>query len=321
MEPEPTADATTAMRATPRLAWSQVPAPVRLSIEQALGSTVRSADSQEHGFSPGLAARCVLDDGRRVFVKAVSEDVNVDSARLARHEIRVNAHLGDVDAAPQLLHADDEDAWVVAVFEDVDGRQPLLPWTLDDLELVLRSVDHAPGASAGAPAELPTLVELLGDDFSGWRKLCAAGAPSPEDTPMGADALAELEATWVDHVAADHLIHADLRADNLLIDTADHVRIVDWANAALGPAWFDVACMVPSIAANSSWSAAEIWSRSAFAESVELDALTAAVAVLAGYFTEASQRPPVPQISGLREFQAAQARPARAWLTELLRAG
>lgn len=321
MEPEPTADATTAMRATPRLAWSQVPAPIRSSIEHAFGSTVRSAASQEHGFSPGLAARCVLDDGRRAFVKAVSEEVNVDSARLARHELRVNAHLQHVDVAPRLLHADDDGTWVVAVFEDVDGRQPALPWTDADLERVLGAVDAAPGAAAGAPAELPTLVELLRDDFSGWRKLLAAGASSPEDTAVELAALAELEATWVDHTGAEHLVHADLRADNLLIDSHGRVRIVDWANAALGPAWFDVVCMVPSIAANSTWSAAEIWSRSAFAGAVHREALTAAVAALAGYFTEASQRPPVPQIPGLREFQAAQARPARSWLTTLIAAG
>lgn len=309
------------MRLTRRCAWSELPTSVSAAIEQSVDARVVDAVSQEHGFSPGLAARCVLDDGRRVFVKAVSEDVNVDSARLARHEVRVNAHLQHVEAAPRLLHADDDGTWVVAVFEDVDGRQPSLPWTEDDLDRVLRTVDAAPTAAAGSPPGLPTLVELLRDDFSGWRKLRASGAPAPADLPVTLDALAELEATWVDHVGAEHLIHADLRADNLLIDADGRVRIVDWANAALGPGWFDVACMVPSVAANSEWSAAEVWSRSGFSTSVGHDALSAVVAALAGYFTEASRRPPVPQIPGLREFQAAQARPARAWLTELATPG
>ncbi len=319
VDPEPPADRTAAMRATPRLVWSDVPAPIRGSIEEALGSSVRSAVSQEHGFSPGLASRCRLEDGRRVFVKAVSERVNVDAARLARHEIRVNAHLGRVRAAPALLHAADDDRWVVAVFDDIDGRQPSLPWTDDDLDRVLATVDGAPGAAAGAPSELPTVVELLGDDMSGWRKLCAARPDDPDRAQM--ETLAELEATWVDHMVPVHLIHADLRDDNLLIDLDGRVHVVDWANAALGPAWFDVVCMVPSIAANSEWSPAQVWSRSACSGSVDHDALTAAVAALAGYFTEASRRPPIPQIPGLREFQAAQARPARSWLTELLGAG
>ena len=309
------------MRGTARCAWSELPTEVAAAIEHIVGATVIDAVSQEHGFSPGLAARCVLGDGRRVFVKAVSEDVNVDSARLARHEIRVNAHLERVDVAPRLLHADDGGTWVVAVFEDVDGRQPSLPWTADDLDRVLRTVDAAPAAAAGSPPDLPTLVELLGDDFSGWRKLLAADEPAPADLPVTADALAELEATWVDHVGAERLIHADLRADNLLIDANGRVRIVDWANAALGPAWFDVVCMVPSVAATSEWSAAQVWSRSRFSTSVGDDALSAAVAALAGYFTEASQRPPVPQLPGLREFQAVQARPARAWLRELVSPG
>jgi Ser/Thr protein kinase RdoA (MazF antagonist) len=306
------------MRRTPRCAWSELPTAVAASIEHIIGATVIDAVSQEHGFSPWLAARCVLGDGRRVFVKAVSEDVNADSARLARHEIRVNAHLEHIDAAPQLLHSHDDGTWVIAVFEDVDGRQPSLPWTADDLDRVLRTVDAAPAVAAASPPDLPTLVELLGDDFSGWRKLLAAAEPAPADLPVTADALAELEATWVDHVGADRLIHADLRADNLLIDADGRVRIVDWANAALGPAWFDVVCMVPSIVANSDWSAAEVWSRSRFSASVDREALTAAVAALAGYFTEACRRAPVLQIPGLREFQAAQARPARAWLAGLL---
>jgi serine/threonine protein kinase len=317
VEPEPTADRTTAMRATPRLAWAQLPAPVRDSIEHALGSTVRSAVSQEHGFSPGLAARCRLDDGRRVFVKAVSEGVNADAARLARHEVRVNAHLRGVEVAPQLLYAQDDGTGVVTVFEDVDGRQPSLPWTDRDLDRVLATVDRTPGAAAGAPPELPTVVELLGDDMSGWRKLRAAGPADLDGDELGA--LAELEATWVDHMAPDQLIHVDLRDDNLLIDTDGRVRIVDWANAALGPAWFDVVCMVPSVAANSEWSPAQVWSRSAFSASVDRDALMAAVAALAGYFTEASRRPPIPQIPGLRRFQAAQAQPAQVWLAELRR--
>jgi Ser/Thr protein kinase RdoA (MazF antagonist) len=306
------------MRRTPRCAWSELPTTVAAAIEQALGAGVIDAISQEHGFSPGLAARCLLDDDRRVFVKAVSEEVNADSARLARHEIRVNAHLEHVDAAPQLLHADDDGTWVIAVFEDVDGRQPSLPWTADDLGRVLATLDDAPGARTGAPTEVPTVVDLLHDDLAGWRKLRAAGAPAPAGLPVTPDALAELEATWVHHMSPDHVIHVDVRADNLLIDATGRVRIVDWANAAVGPAWFDVVSMVPSVAANSEWSAAEVWARSAFSGRVDHDALRATVAALAGYFTEASQRPPVPQIPGLREFQAAQARPARAWLAGLL---
>jgi aminoglycoside phosphotransferase (APT) family kinase protein len=309
------------MRRTPRCAWSELPAATSAAIEQALGAKVVDADSQEHGFSPGLAARCALDDGRRVFVKAVSEHVNADSARLARHEIRVNAHLGQVEAAPRLLHAADDGTWVLAVFEDVDGRHPAVPWTDAELGMVLGALDDAPGVRAGAPTDLPTVVELLDDDMSGWRKLQASGAPVPADQPAGLDTLVELEAAWAHHMPPDHLIHVDLRDDNLLIGADGRVRIVDWANAALGPAWLDVVCMVPSIAANSVWTPGQIWSRSAFSDSVETDALTAAVAALSGYFTEASQRPPVPQIPGLREFQAAQARPARAWLTELLRVG
>jgi hypothetical protein len=56
-----------------------VPAAVRHAIEQRVGGSVMQASTQPGGFSPGLAARLRLHDGRRFFVKAVSEMANPDT--------------------------------------------------------------------------------------------------------------------------------------------------------------------------------------------------------------------------------------------------
>ena len=61
------------------MAWSRVPAAVRASIEDHLGSPVASARSQQAGFSPALATRLVLTDERRVFVKAIGPDAQSGS--------------------------------------------------------------------------------------------------------------------------------------------------------------------------------------------------------------------------------------------------
>ena len=59
-----------------RLPWAETPAPVRRAVQAYLGSPVLVAESQPGGFSPGLAARLLLADGRRVFVKAVGAERN-----------------------------------------------------------------------------------------------------------------------------------------------------------------------------------------------------------------------------------------------------
>lgn len=51
-----------------------------------MGAPVVSAVSQASGYSPGSADRLRLADGRRVFVKAVSAEVNPDSIAIHRRE-------------------------------------------------------------------------------------------------------------------------------------------------------------------------------------------------------------------------------------------
>jgi hypothetical protein len=95
-----------------RLTWTDLPPDIRAAIEHALGSQVVAAASQESGFSPGLASRVELKDGRRAFVKAVAAAANPDSIGLLRREARVLPALPPGLPLAHLLAAIDTGDWV-----------------------------------------------------------------------------------------------------------------------------------------------------------------------------------------------------------------
>src|SRR5687767_11420835 len=72
-----------------RLQWVDLPALVRAAVEEWLGSSVVSANTQASGFSPGVAARLRAADGRRVFVKAVGPEPNPTTPGIHRREAQI----------------------------------------------------------------------------------------------------------------------------------------------------------------------------------------------------------------------------------------
>ena len=57
-----------------RLHWPELPADVRAAVAAVAGAAIADAQTQPHGFSPGVAARLRLADGQRAFVKVVFVD-------------------------------------------------------------------------------------------------------------------------------------------------------------------------------------------------------------------------------------------------------
>ena len=108
-------------------------------------------------------------------------------------------------------------------------------------------------------------------------------------------------------------VHADLRADNILL-TADRVVVVDWPWACLAAPWFDlVRCCRASICK------AALHPRRSSTITLSPGpqtpgAVTAVLAALTGFFVRQSRQPPPPGLPTLRVFQAAQGRTALAWL-------
>lgn len=311
----PTAPPATGVR-TP---WWQLPPHVRDGLADALGAPVAEAVTQRGGFSPGAAARVRLDDGRRAFVKAVSSEANPGSPALHRAEARHSAALPESVPAPRLLATYDDGTWVALAFEDVDGRQPHVPWRAEEFERVLDAVDALSRDLTPSPVAAPSAGEAVAGMFRGWERLVEQGAESDDRLDPWArrhlSGLAELAAPSAASVVGDTLAHADLRADNMLF-TSDGGRVVfvDWPHAVRAAPWFDLLVMLPCVRAQGGPDPEEVFTAQRVGRGADPKAVTAALAGLAGFFVQHSLLPDPPGLPTLRAFQAAQGAAALDWL-------
>ena len=281
-----------------------------------MGARVVEAVTQPTGFSPGLAARVRLDDGRRVFLKAVSEDANPDTPDIHRREARVLAALPPGAPIARLLWSYDEAGWVALCLEDVDGRHPGEPWTESDLDEVIATVEKMSRDLTPSPIEVDdTVPAFFQRTVNGWGIAMERDETRLDAWPRRNLArLAELESRAPGEVAGDALVHCDVRADNLLI-AGGRVYVLDWPWARIGAAWIDLVAMAPSVTMQGGPKPEEFLARLDL-RGVTPDAIDAVVASLAGYFVVRSLEPPPQGIPTVRAFQAAQGGVAVAWLRE-----
>jgi len=301
-----------------RLAWAGVPAWLRAEVAARLGGEVVDAVTQPGGFSPGLAARLRLADGRRAFVKAVGPEPNPGSPRIHRDEARTMAALPRSAPAPRLLWSLDRHGWVALAFEDVDGAPPALPWRPGELRRVLAMVADL-ATLTPAPPGFPPIAERLEDIFHGWRDLAgarAAGGDLAGLDPWAArhlDRLADLEAGWPAAAEGRTLLHADLRADNLLL-TPTRVVAVDWPYACVGAAWVDLLLLLPSVTMQGGPDPEPTFAAHPVAAGADPWAVTTALAAWTGFLIAGSRLPPPPGLPTLRAFQLGQGVVALDWL-------
>jgi aminoglycoside phosphotransferase (APT) family kinase protein len=304
-----------------RLQWADLPEHLRTVIEERLGSPVVAARSQPSGFSPGVASRLTLAGGERVFLKAVSAEPNSESPEFHRREAKIVQALPPDAPVPRLLWSHDEgdDGWVVLVFEDVEGREPLIPWQAGELDRVIDAIVRLSESLTPSP-----LDESFAGTTTNWGIFRIGWWQRVEfEQPAGLDdwsmrhlaSLIALEALASQAVAGSTLLHCDLRADNLLV-TDDRVIIVDWPHARIGAPWLDIAFFVPSVVMQGGPPAAEVFAHHPASHDADPDAVNAAIAAIAGFFTRQSLQPPPPGLPTLRPFQAAQGAVARRWLAE-----
>lgn len=312
-----------------RLDWRDLPRHVRARIAELAGAQVTAETSATSGFSPGFAAVLELTDGRGVFVKAVSAEQNPVSPELARAEVRVAAALPPQVPAPRLLWSADDDDWVLLGFEVVHGRSPELPWRPDDLERVLATLTTLAGVRLETGHGLPETADQLAEDFTGWNRLAALDAEQRSAFASRGGAVGQWALDHLDDLlgwerscrpalAGDALVHGDLRADNILLDSTDHgVWLIDWPHAGVGAPWLDLAFMLPSVALQGGGDPAALFRGAPVSAGVGDDELRAVLAGLAGYFAWGALQPPPPGIPNLRGFQAAQAVATLRWLADL----
>jgi Ser/Thr protein kinase RdoA (MazF antagonist) len=191
-----------------------------------------------------------------------------------RREARVHAVLPDSAPTPRLLHEAevdvDGDEWVVLVLEHVEGRMPGLPWTSADLAPTVRALEQLATSVRGLDwHEEASLLDFAeGDDLVGlWSAYDAAWLPDGLGTWVREHA-GELRAA-TEHAGlalrGDDWTHADIRGDNLLVG-ADRAWVVDWNWLCRGPAWIDLALLLPMVRADgvdlapaySSWLLADV---------------------------------------------------------------
>jgi aminoglycoside phosphotransferase (APT) family kinase protein len=305
-----------------RLPWVQVPSRIRDEVAAVLGSPVVRAENQPGGFSPGVAARCALADGRRCFIKAVSPDQNEMTPAMHRREARITAALPAGLPVPVLRHVIDDGHWVVLVFDEIDGRPPATPWTLDDLAATFAALDVL--SATTTPCPIPGLGragEAHDASFRGYRRLAAGdiAAERLDDwSRRHLDLLAALEADWQEAAAGEALLHSDLRADNLLMTPDGTMVIVDWPQACVGAAWVDKIFMVPSVALAGGPGPEVVEAVLDPFAGADPAAVDRVLAAFTGYLTAHALLPPPPGLPTLRAFQAAQGEAARNWLASRL---
>jgi len=306
--------------------WNALPQDLRHQIETLLGSPVAEATSQPGGFSPGSADRVVTATGQRCFVKATSSHLNEDSAAIHRAEARALGVLPTNLPIARLLGAVESGTWIALVLSDVEGRHPALPWTPAELTTTLDTLHSL--ASTPLPADaadsLPQLPDAVHHLFQGWHRLTPdADLPLPPDLAEWCRArLPELRALAEEsqHVLqGHHLVHQDVRADNLLITEDGTVTIIDWPWAAVGAGWFDALTLLINVRLyDPTFDADAILATHPVFAGVPNTAMDAVLAGMAGFFVEAATQPPPPGLPTLRSFQRDHGDVTLAWLRDRL---
>jgi Ser/Thr protein kinase RdoA (MazF antagonist) len=251
-----------------------------------------------------------------VFVKAVGPEPNELSPGFHRREIEIVSSLPEGVPVPRLLWSYD-DEWVVLVLEDVEGREPSQPWQADELERVLETADRLERMLTPSPVATEPVGEKLVAGINSWHLLRDEPPATLDEWSLRhLDELVALEAEVAETVVGDTLVHLDIRADNILLTDDGRVYFVDWPHAHVGPAWLDAVAFAPSVAMQGGPQPERVLSRWPGASAADPDAVNAALASVAGFFTHRALLPPPPGLPTLRAFQAAQGEVARRWLRQ-----
>lgn len=298
-----------------------MPFVVQIVLEQRLGTQVASWTTQPGGYTPALACRLELTDGGRVFVKGIPVGHPLERSYAA--EAHAAAALPEQAPVPLLLGTVD-DEWFLLVFEDIGGREPDLRPGSEDVPAVIESVTGltrmlTPSPLVGLPPARRAFARLQ----SGWSKLAAR---PPYDLDPWAwhnlDKLVAMESAWLPWADGTTMLHTDLRPDNLIRGDEDgKVYVVDWAQAAVGAAWLDLAGLVPHLVrgGHPPGEAEELVLHGQAMSGVPAWAVTGFAVALAGFWSAASREPEPLGAAGLRQFQAEAATAALSWVAHRTR--
>lgn len=300
-----------------RRQWVDLPSFVRADIERLIGGPVESAVSCPGGYSPGLASRLLLADGRRVFVKAIDAERWSMHADWHRTEARIAAALPSGLPVPRYLGSVEANDWVTLAFQCVDGREPEQPWRSSDLARVLAALTDLVQGLTPSPIEVARDHPRLG----GWRHIAGdpmlAGRLASESSwaSTALPDLIELEDVGLEAAQGETLVHFDLFAENILL-ADDSVYFVDWPHARLGAPFVDLVLLLSSISPDSRLGLDALLDEHPLARGVTARALDGVLAARAGFCMVGALTDAPPAMQPVREAKIACARAAVAWLAQ-----
>ncbi len=293
-----------------RPTWDALPEALKHALSVALGTDIVDASpSVTSGFTGGFAAPVRLADGRRVFVKA--SDNTLHSYGAYQREAEVVPQLPAAAQAPAIITTARTDDWFAVVSEWVDAQMPGAPWTAADFAVVTARCEAMADALTASPIDgLETFLKDLESGESALlvpEQILAGDRPLPrglqEWVPRVLPELADLMNAVPEALSGDTAAHADLRPDNLLIDTTGTCWTVDWNWLALGPRWMDWVGLLPVAQHHGIDTGTAIRSSSLTAD-VPAEELDCFIAVIAAYMLKNPDNPPpIGTTQALREHQ------------------
>lgn len=197
-----------------RTDWSELPADLLIGMEAETGP-VAAVEPAATGNHADIASTVHTADGR-VFVKAArkaSPDQDGPEVRSLRREAAINPHVSEF--APRLLWTVEAGGWLALGFEHVKGRR----------------ADFAPGS-----ADLAFLMKVIH---------AIQATPCPDVVRMAVERRWQSIAQDVTPMSGGALLHTDLNEDNFIITPDGRPYVVDWAFAARGAPWVELALLIP----------------------------------------------------------------------------
>jgi Phosphotransferase enzyme family len=294
-----------------RLDWRFLPPRLRGFIERKCGSPVVQAYSCDAGFTPGFASVLVCEDGSRHFVKAASAVAQRSSAASYREEGRVLAALPGSVPAPRLLWMLDDD-WVALGIQHVEARPPARPWRREDLDATLDALEASAVELTPPPAGLAPAPAA--DELASWAGHWSHVRATRPDLPHLEEAAA-LAGRFEEAVQGESVVHTDVRADNVLIDSEGRAWLCDWNWPVTGAAWLDsfMALVGPK---GDGLDVEPLLTGRPLLAAVPAEHLDIVLALLAGYFFAQGDQPVPAASPHLREHQSWQAHVCWQWLCE-----
>lgn len=293
--------------------WASLPDAVRAYAEDQIGSRVVEAQTCGGGYTPGLASRLRLEDGRRVFLKGM--DGTHPFAPHYADEIAVTAAL-PVGIAPELLWWAaplEEMGWWLLCLEDIPGEQPIFS-PGGDVEAVVHAMESAAKKLTPCPLTPSTrLPDILAKWFTGWSDLAKENTQALDPwAQRNLDQLVAVEQRGYTDCAGDTLVHWDIRPDNMIRRTDGAVVLIDWAYRFQGAPWVDIAVLVPALIVGGH-TPQQAEAAVAGLPQPEPDVLTAFGIGLAGYWTWCSLKLNPPGAPFMRQNRAVHAAAALRW--------